>query len=252
MTPEKCTLMLMRDDGRSWRRRITVRSFCIFCALLALMPPLLAGAFWGVRQLCRSNAQLETRISELEQENAGIHSELTRLANLEQLLEMPGNAELFALQMQLAKNKAAEQTASLQESPPSREAKDQSRNDAASAEGAPAAVSPAVDRGLISVENVHARFVSGDKLRIALDLHNSQQKRQLAGYVACSVKNLRGEIQPLEIPKDVANFRINRFKRAVLAPRLPAAMRTPSLTVIVEIHLEDQGVVYRNEFLVER
>ena len=93
----------------------------------------------------------------------------------------------------------------------------------------------------------------GDKLRIALDLHNSQQKNQLAGYVVCTVKSLGGESSLLEIPKDISSFRINRFKRAIFAPALPAAMRNlPALTVMIEINLEERGAVYRNEYPVEQ
>jgi hypothetical protein len=93
----------------------------------------------------------------------------------------------------------------------------------------------------------------GDKVRIARDLHNTQKKCQLAGYVVCTVQSLENESFLLEIPKDVASFRINRFKRAVFAPTLPVAMRglsTP-LTILIEIHLEERGVVYRNEYPVE-
>jgi hypothetical protein len=105
---------------------------------------------------------------------------------------------------------------------------------------------------LVGVENVHARSL-GDKLRIALDLHNSQQKNQLIGYVVCTVKSPGGESSLLEIPKDVAAFRINRFKRAVFVPVLPAAIRSlPTLTVTIEINLEERGIVYRNEYPVER
>jgi hypothetical protein len=105
---------------------------------------------------------------------------------------------------------------------------------------------------LIGVENVHARRL-GDTLRIVLDLHNSQQKNQLTGYVSCSIKNAGGDPLLLEIPRDVASFRINRFKRAVLAPALPAAVRSiPALTVTIEIYLEERGIVYRNEYPVDQ
>jgi hypothetical protein len=158
------------------------------------------------------------------------------------------------LQNQQAKIKAAEHGTPPPEVPPQENIKEQNQGDAISLEAAPPPQPPAaptVDMRLIGIENVHARRL-GNSLRIALDLVNSQQKNQLAGYVSCSVKSAGSESVLLEIPRDVSSFRINRFKRAVLAPTLPASMRDlPALTVLIEINLEERGVVYRNEYPVE-
>ena len=251
---EKCSLLLMRDDGRTLRWRVSLGLFRALCVTGALLPLLLGGAGWLVWNLYKDNTTLYIQQHQLEQENKTLSAALRRLSNLEHLLDMPDHAKLLALQSQQTMLKTAEQDAPPPEVPPQENAKDQNQGDAISIEAVPssqASAAPTVDMRLIGVENVNARRL-GDKLRIALDLHNSQQKNQLTGYVVCTVKSLGGESLFLEIPKDIASFRINRFKRAVFAPNLPAAMRGFStLTVIIEINLEERGVVYRNEYPVE-
>jgi hypothetical protein len=252
MTPgEKYSLLLMRDDGRTLRWRVGLRFFRALCFIGVLLPLLLGGAGWLAWLLYEDNADLNTQLRQLEQENKSLSAALKRLSNLEHLLAMPETPKLLAVQSQQAKLKAAEQSAPPSEVPPQESAKDSSQGDAISLEAVPSSqvsANPSVDMKLIGVENVQARRM-GDKLRIMLDLHNAQQKNQLAGYVVCTIKSVEGENVLLDIPRDVASFRINRFKRAVFVPVLPAALRgLPALTVLIEIHLEERGVVYRNEY----
>ena len=251
---EKYSLLLMRDDGRTLRWRIGLRFFRALCFMAALLPLLLGGAGWLAWYLYEDNTALNAQLRRLEQENTTVGAALKRLTNLEQLLDMPDSAKLLALQNQQAKTKAAEHGTPPLEIPPQESIRDRNQGDAISLEVAPppqSSSAPTVDMRLIGVENVHARRL-GNGLRIALDLVNAQQKNQLAGYVSCTVKSAGSESVLLEIPRDVSSFRINRFKRAVLAPTLPAAMRDqPVLTVLIEINLEERGVVYRNEYPVE-
>ena len=254
---EKYSLLLMRDDGRTRRWRVNLRLFRILCFTVALLPLFLGGAGWLLWLLYNNNMALNTQQHQLEQENKTLSTALKRLSNLEQLLDMPENATLLALQGQQARLKATEQGVPPPplETPPQENAKEQNHEDAISLEAVPSSQlssAPTVDMKLVGVENVHARSL-GDKLRIALDLYNSQQKNQLIGYVVCTLKSPGGENVLLEIPKDIASFRINRFKRAIFAPALPASMHNlPTLTVLIEINLEERGVVYRNEYPVER
>ena len=252
---EKCSLLLMRDDGCTRRWRVSLCLFRALCLTGILLPLLLGGTGWLIWILYQDNTALHAQQRQLEQENKTLSAALRRLSNLEQLLDMPEHAKLLALQSQQTLLKVAELGTLPSEVPPQENTKDQNQADAISLEAASSSQvssTPTVDMKLIGVENVHAHRL-GDKLRIALDLHNSQQKNQLAGYVACTIKSAGGEIFLLEIPKDIASFRINRFKRAIFAPNLPAAMRNmPTLTVMIEINLEDRGVVYRNEYPVER
>jgi len=253
---EKCSLLLMRDDGRTRRWRIGLRFFRMLCLTAALLPLFLGGTGWLTWILYKHNTELIAQQHTLEQENKTLNAALKRLSNIEHLLDMPDNSRLLALQSQQTKLKAAEQSVAPPDSPPQENPKEQNQGDAISLDTAttPSQLSsaPTVDMRLIGVENVHARRL-GDTLRIVLDLHNSQQKNQLAGYVSCSIKTAGGENLLLEIPRDVASFRINRFKRSVLAPTLPVAVRSlPALTVTIAIHLEERGVVYRNEYPVDQ
>ncbi|MDR2695242.1 MAG: hypothetical protein LBC79_02530 [Deltaproteobacteria bacterium] len=255
MTPgETYSLLLMRDDGRTRRWRIGLRFFRALCLTVVLLPLLLGGAGWLAWILYEDNMALNVRLRQLEQENKTVGAALKRLANLELLLDMPDNARLSALQSQQTMLRAAEQSTPPTEVPPPENIKDQNQGDAISLEAAAPVQAPSfptVDLRLIGVENVHARRL-GNSLRITLDLLNSQQKNQLAGYVSCTVQGTDSESFLLEIPKDIASFRINRFKRAVFAPVLPAAARSlPALTVLIEITLEDRGVAFRSEYPVE-
>ena len=255
---EKYSLLLMRDGGSPIRWRISRRFFRALCITAVLLPLLLGGAGWLAWILYKLNTELSAQQHELKQENKTLNAALQRLSNIEHLLALPENAKLLAVQHQQAQlNAAAQSTASLEalQVPPQENVKEQSEGDAISldtAESPQLSSEPSVDMRLVGVENVHIRR-QGDSLRIALDLHNSQQRTQLAGYVSCLIKDEVGENILLEVPRDVASFRINRFKRAILAPALPAAVRSlPALTVTIEVHLDERGVVYRNEYPVEQ
>jgi len=252
---EKCSLLLMRDDGRTNRWRISLRLFRALCLTGALLFLLLGGSGWLIWTLYADNAALNTQLLQLDQENKTLSAARNRLSILEQLLDMPENAKLLALQSQQTRLKAAELDATPSDVIPKENTKDQNQEDAISLEAGPSSQfssAPTVDMKIIGVENVHARS-QGDKLRIVLDLYNPQQKNQLIGYVICTVKSPEGESAVLDISKDIASFRINRFKRAVFAPVLPAAMRSLAvLTVVIEINIDDRGTVYRNEYPVER
>ena len=252
---EKCSLLLMRDDGCTRRWRVSLRLFRALCLAGVLLPLLLGGAGWLIWNLYEDSTSLHAQQRQLEQENKMLSAALRRLSNLEHLLDMPEHAKLLALQNQQTMLKVIELGALPPEVPPHESVKEQNQADAINLEAVPSSQlssTPTMDMKLIGVENVHAHRL-GDKLRIALDLHNSQQKNQLTGHVLCTVKSMEGESLLLEIPKDVASFRINRFKRAIFAPTLPAAMRNlPTLTVTIEINLEERGIVYRNEYPVEQ
>ena len=250
MTPgEKCSLLLMRDDGRTMRHRMSLRLLCALCVFIALLPPLLGAACWLAFELHRENSAINLQLNQLEQENHNTVAELKRLSKLEHLLAMPDTASMQALNAQQAKNRMQEQEAAAQ-------SENNTQADAAADKNTttqPAQTADNVDLKLIGVENVHARLLAGNKLRIHLDLLNAQQKGQLVGRVVCLARNADGASEALDIPKDLASFRINRFKRAVFMPALPESMnKQPGLVVVVEILLDEQGLVYRNEFPVEK
>jgi hypothetical protein len=99
----------MRDDGRTRRWRVSLRLFRALCLAVALLPPLLGGAGWLAWILYNDNETLSSQQRQLEQKNKTLNAALRRLSNLEQLLEMPDDTKLLALQSQQPKLKATEQ-----------------------------------------------------------------------------------------------------------------------------------------------
>ena len=252
---EKYSILLMRDDGRTFRWRVSLFFFRTLCCIIVLLPLLLGGAGWLAWTLYKGNVAINIQLQQLEQENTTLSSVLTRLSNLERLLNMPDGVKQLALQSQQSMLKAEALNALPPAIPHQSNIDDQNQEDAISLEAGESpqfSAAPDVDMRLVGVENVFARRV-GNSLRVTLDLINTQQKNQLGGYVSCAIKGTDGTKFLLEIPRDVAAFRINRFKRAVLAPVLPEAVRgLPALTLVIEVHLEDRGVVYRSEYPVEQ
>jgi hypothetical protein len=249
------SLLLMLDDGHAHRWRIGRRLFRVLCCISVLLPLLLGGAGWLLWHLYQDNAGHHIQQRQLEEENKTLAATIRRLANLEQLLTMSENARQSALQNQQAKLRAAEQSAPPPETPPQENPKDRNQGDAIGLDGTqPAQPAPivAVDLKCVTVENVQTRR-QGNNLRISLDLLNALQKNQIGGHVACTLKSPTGEIFLLEIPRDIASFRISRLKRAVFAPVLPVAARNiPALSLVLEITLEEWGIVYRNEFPIDQ
>ena len=242
MTPEYCTLLFMRDGGQPLRFRMRFRRLCGICVLIALLFPLAVITFRLAWKWHATIDELQMQVHLLEQERDRISVELVRLAHLKDFLEMPDNAARLALRMQQTGAKEAEQ---LPEMPLQEQALETPAREAAGV------ATPTVDMSLVGVENVQARLLPGYKMRIAMDLRNPQQKNHLIGHVVCAVKNTQGDIMPLEIAQDVAELRLNNFKRAVFVSTLPSAMRNTNISVLVEIHLEERGLVYRNEFPAE-
>ena len=248
------SLLLMRDNGRAYRFRFGLRLFRALCGTALLLPLLLGGVVWLGWRLYEDNAALNGQLRQLEEENKTLSATIRRLSNLERLLDMSENAKLSALQSQQAKLKAAALGPAPPEVPPQENPKDQTQ-DAILLDGAqqPQAPSiPAVDLKSVGVENLQIRR-QGNTLRIALDLHNILQKNQIGGQVTCILKGSAGESFLLEVPKDVGVFRISRYKRIGFTSPVPAAARNLAApTVILEISLEERGIVYRNEYPIEQ
>ena len=254
MTAVTYSLLLMRDNGRAYRFRFGLRLFRALCGTALLLPLLLGGIGWLGWHLYHDNAVLNGQLRRLEEENKTLTSTIRRLSNLERLLDMSENAKLSALQSQQAKLKAAAQGPMPLEVPPPENPKDQTQDAILLdvAQSPQASATPAVDLKSVGVENLRIRR-QGTTLHVALDLHNILQKSQIGGQVSCILKGPTGESFLLELPKDVSVFRISRFKRVSFATPLPTVARGfAASTLILEISLEERGIVYRNEYPVEQ
>ncbi|MDE5879434.1 MAG: hypothetical protein K2G99_05380, partial [Desulfovibrio sp.] len=71
--------------------------------------------------------------------------------------------------------------------------------------------------------------------------------------VSATLGTASGQECPLTFdPEDVGNFRISRFKRAVMVARVPDQYSLVNAQVILEVTEQDSGPIYRNIFAVER
>ncbi|MDE5832542.1 MAG: hypothetical protein K2H64_06095, partial [Desulfovibrio sp.] len=108
---------------------------------------------------------------------------------------------------------------------------------------------PAIDTGRVKVSNVQARITPGNRVRLALDLRNPDNEKLLSGEILATLVTARGEEYPLVFaPAEMANFRINRFKRSVLAAKVPNRFNLANSEIIIEVKESGGETIYRNLF----
>lgn len=102
----------------------------------------------------------------------------------------------------------------------------------------------AVDTGLARVENLTARRVGARSLRISFDLYNTEQVPQLAGKATFELILADGTTYPLDDHGDTG-YRINRLKKIVGNPILPAEVsETKDASIRVSVFADD-ALIYR-------
>ena len=102
----------------------------------------------------------------------------------------------------------------------------------------------AVDTGLARVENLTARRVGARSLRISFDLYNTEQVPQLAGKATFELILADGSTYPLDDHGDTG-YRINRLKKIVGNPTLPAEVsETKDASIRVSVFADD-ALIYR-------
>lgn len=245
---EQLGIILMRDNGprRSFRlRRSHFFALVIFFACMPFLCAVLAWQCWGLWQ---ENASLRANMQRFEMDCQTAQATAERLQNFEELLREEGVQGRELLLRRLARGGADAQA----------------QEGAAGAEPAQAASAPLgegpghedfpeVDTGRVKVTNVQARALRGNGLRIGLDLRNTETQKLLAGTVSATLVTASGQKCPLAFdPEDVGNFRISRFKRAVMVARVPDQYSLVNAQVILEVTEQDSGLIYRNIFAVER
>lgn len=276
---EGLSIVFMRDTGPRSSIRMRRRRFIGLMVFFACLPFVCIALGWGGWHLWCENQRLTDAIERLQGENAGMRVGLSRLENLETLLDegkVPGREIVIR---QLAQNAKTTPVAPVAQAPaaPAVPPKDQSVPSSAPSEGgsadegANAAASggengeqaaegpgheefPAVDTGYVRVENVQARALRDGRLRLALDLYNGEQQKQASGRVDATLLTADGTEHPLQFePSDVGFFRINRFKRAVMLSHPQPGLDLENCRLIVHITMHDGGeVVFRNIYAVER
>ncbi|WP_165075065.1 MULTISPECIES: hypothetical protein [unclassified Desulfovibrio] len=247
---EQLGIILMRDNGPRRSFRLRRSSFFALVIFFGCMPVVCAVLAWQCWQLWQENASLRANMQRFEMDCQMAQATAERLQNFEELLREEGVQGRELLLRRLAR--AGGDSAQAQEG--------------ATAESAQAAAAssplgegpghedfPEVDTGRVKVANVQARALRGNGLRIGLDLRNTETQKLLAGTVSATLVTASGQKCPLAFdPEDVGNFRISRFKRAVMVARVPDQYSLVNAQVILEVTEPDSGLIYRNIFAVER
>lgn len=111
-------------------------------------------------------------------------------------------------------------------------------------EPAAAAAADSVDNGFARVESLSARRVGSRSLRISFDLFNTGQVPQLAGHTTFELITKEGTRIGLPAHGDTT-YRINRLKKIVGNPSLPADVTdTSGASVLVSIYA-DKELIFR-------
>lgn len=246
----------MRDNGPRRSFRLRRSRFFALVVFFASMPALCALLAWQCWLLWDENVTLRVNMQRFETDCQTAQATAERLENFEELLREEGvpGRELLLRRLARAGGDA-----------PAAEGAPAGAAGAAGAETSPGAPNagtpmaegpgheefPAVDTGRVKVTNVQARALRGNALRIGLDLRNPESQKLLAGTVSATLVTASGQKHQLIFdPEDVGNFRISRFKRAVMISRVPEQYSLVNAQVILEVR--DTGLLYRNIFAVER
>ena len=250
---EQLSIILMRDNGPRRSFRLRRSRFYALVVFFACMPVLCALFAWQCWLLWEENATLRASLQRFETDCQTAQATAERLQNFEELLREEGVQGRELLLRRLARSAAPEpvETAGAEGAAPTESAG--SNAGAAMGEGPGHEDFPVVETGRVKVANVQARALRGNGLRIGLDLRNTETQKLLTGTVAATLVTAAGQNYPLVFdPEDVGNFRISRFKRAVMVARVPEQYSLVNARVILEVTEQDSGVIYRNIFAVER
>lgn len=248
----RLSLILMSDDGA--RRTFRVRRarfygliICLFCF------PLLAGGLgWWAVDLWRENAALSAEQARLERELLAAEATAERLENLEILLREDNMEGRRLLALRLAGREAGPDAGGEGNAGDEEKEREQALNQPN--EGPGHAEFPAVATDMVKVLNVRARSLGNGRLRISLDLRNTERQKVVSGEVRAILITADGQQHDIQFdPEDVGDFRISRFKRAVMLSHLPRSVgRLENSQVIIEVLKSDGELLFRNIFAVER
>lgn len=240
----------MHDDGRTRRYRISLGLYKSLWALCLLLPLLAGTTLWLSFVLWQENKILHANASRLELATREAQNTAEKLNNLRAILEQEDKSVTGPVLQNLARQSPNEP------SPAAGKNGDATpgMGEGTDTESGPGhADFPVVDTKLVNIENVNARLLSSRKIRITLDLRNPESKRNITGHVRCIFIADSGETIPLTLLPEQADFKINRFKRSVFQPPVPSSVTdTTNSRIILEVYTDDDTLIYRNLFPVER
>lgn len=241
---ERLNIIFMRDNGprRSIRlRRSKFYLFLIFFLSLPFLCLLLGVQCW---LLWQENVTLRENVERFESDYQAAEYRAERLEKLEALLQEENVSAREILIKQLAGNPPVPQVAS------------ENATETVSletTEGPGHEDFPAVDTGRVKIDNVQIRALRSNDLRVGMDLRNPENEALLSGEVGATLVTAEGEKSLLSFaPQDAGNFRINRFKRAVMTAQVPRGMNLVNASVILEVRDQAGSTIYQNIFAVQR
>ena len=244
---ENLSIILMRDNGPRRSYRVRRVRFVAALVLMACMPVLCAVLGWLSWTLWQQNVQLRDNVLRFESDYQVAQANAERLENLEELLlrrlgsggaaaEAPGEGP---------SNGSSAAT-------PEKPQKDTPKDAVRATEGPGHEDFPAIDLDYVKIGNVQVREIRGGKLRLALDLRNTDSQKILSGVVSGTLLTADGKTYPLRFDQeDVGNFRISRFKRAVMVAATEKQVSLTNAQVILEVRSQEDTVVFRNIYAVE-
>lgn len=243
---EKMDIIFMRDNGprRSFRlRRSRLYLLAIFFISLPFLCILLSVQCW---LLWNENQDLRLNIERFELDCQAAEYRAERLENLEALLQETNISGREIILRQLGRSDQPESPIIEEETP-------EASHTAEMAEGPGHEEFSAIDKGRIKIDNVQVRAMRNNAVRLGLDLRNPPNENLLSGEVAAVLVTADGNKNMLSFtPQDAGNFRINKFKRAVMTARTPRGISLINASVILEIRDQDGDIIYQNIFAVQR
>lgn len=238
---EHLNIILMRDNGPRRNYRVRRSRFFAVIVFFAVLPILCIALGLQAWQSYQENIVLQGQLLRLESDLQTALSTARRLENLAILLEEESSTREMVIRS-LGTGSEVE----------GNDSEEQAVQAAAMSEGPGHEDFPALDTGYIQVRNIQVRLLRRNKLRLALDLHNTNNQAQATGTLHASLITADGHSYSLKIePDNAKDFRINRFKRTVMLADLPTRRSMVNAQVIIEVHDKDDALVYRNIFAVE-
>jgi hypothetical protein len=240
----------MRDKGTRRSFRVRAAVFYVLLCGIACLPLLVCGLGWFSYNTWKENTILRENVLRFEDDFQKAQSIAERLENIEELLNENAVAGKDVLLRRLAASSGTDPA-----SPSGEPAAPADGNGQTSQPPSPMQQDsfPAINTDYIKVDNVQARALRENRLRIALDLRNTDNQKIAAGRVSAELLTADGTRHELVfVPYNVGDFRISRFKRTVMYANLAPRPNLVNSQVILEVRREDNSVVYRNLFAVER
>lgn len=235
----KFNLLLIHDDGRAFKFRISGRTmqFGIVASLVLILGGICG--IWFGSVLWQENRKLNRIERNLQQEMAELNVQVERLQNMELLYKRSKSqtAETYPIAVISPEPIAADEDDDLPPDTHPETIHVMQRPDIMANPDL-----SEINTKAVRVVNMSVR-ISSERTLISMDLHNDTQS-QLSGNAVFSFISENGDHMPLSYEDQY--FRISRFKKVVATTTLPATGGNISnAALLVEIKSSDGTLMFR-------